>query len=145
MKKLAPLVTFLILISLITITPITTAQEDYSVINSIVQINTYDYIENDVNEWTGSGSGTIIDDTGLILTNYHVLLDKDGAVSEIIELCYTLSAFEPPVCVEQGMLLEFSEDMDLALVVPFARYDYETETLVELTDEDYYGYPDPVD
>ncbi len=140
MKKLIPML--MILALLVSQMQISFAQtQGFNVINSVVSINTYNDTGNDELEWMGSGSGTIISDDGMILTNYHVLVDENDEFVDYIELCYTLSEFEPPYCLEDAYVFEYNADMDLALLYPFMRYDYETGEYYELTEEDYQGYP----
>lgn len=65
------------------------------------------------------GSGTVIRDDGLILTNHHVVSDKGtGEYYPGITLCFTVSEFESPKCVATGKVLASTEQYDLGLVLP---------------------------
>ncbi|MFC1809960.1 S-layer homology domain-containing protein [Patescibacteria group bacterium] len=120
--------------------PTTSAMVSNEVIYSTVQINTYNLYEDSL-LWMGSGSGTIISEDGIILTNMHVLVDEELNFNDFIEICYTVSEFEAPICLEEAYVLAYDESFDLALIYPYYRYDPESDMFYELQEEDHYGYP----
>lgn len=64
----------------------------------------------------GSGSGTIVSESGWILTNAHVVEGWDGApVDELVIAC-TLAAEHPAVELFRGRVERFDMERDLALV-----------------------------
>lgn len=65
------------------------------------------------------GSGSIIRNDGLTLTNAHVILDEDREnVKDSISICYTLSQFRLPRCTATAKVIAFDTEHDLALLLP---------------------------
>lgn len=132
---------FIIIVMVFSLIPqISQAAVNNDMLYSIVQINSYkDY--NGEFLWMGGGSGSIISEDGIILTNYHVLTDEDWNPLDFFEICYTYSEFEPPYCDEFAAVIAYEPDLDLALLYPFYRYDYELEEYFERPEDDDTYYP----
>ena len=76
------------------------------VLNATVEIITPD----------GGGSGTLISPDGLILTNYHVLLDPAGGYFDRVVIAVVDDIFRPAVESFRAKVLEASEERDCALL-----------------------------
>lgn len=64
-----------------------------------------------------SGSGTVINNKGLILTNYHVIFDEEAKLPlDAFAICMTFNAKEEPVCEYTAQLIAHDEDRDIALL-----------------------------
>lgn len=140
MKKFITVLIAILLTSAFLQFQIASALISSDVVHSTVQVHTYDSHDDSL-IWTGSGSGTIISEDGIILTNMHVISDEAGNISEYIELCYTISEFDAPICLEYASVLAYDIDFDLALLYPYYRYDADLDDYVILQEEDHYGYP----
>lgn len=78
-------------------------------LNAIVYILTPD----------STGSGTVIDnDTGLIMTNYHVVFDEFGFSKKNIYICYTINERSIPICLASARVLSGYDDADVAFLLP---------------------------
>ena len=65
------------------------------------------------------GSGTTISQSGLVLTNYHVITDKStNAPFANLSICYTVSQFELPRCIATAKIIAGFEERDLAIIMP---------------------------
>ncbi|MEK7544809.1 MAG: trypsin-like peptidase domain-containing protein [Patescibacteria group bacterium] len=81
-----------------------------------VQIYSYQYAYvGDVQRML-SGSGTIIDPSGIIVTNNHVIKDENDDAYETFEVCFTLSQEKSPFCNYSASLIAANKEMDIALL-----------------------------
>lgn len=119
MKKF--LQVFLLMILIIILPTITTAEEkNESLHKSIVKIITY-YEDSDY-ELTPvqTGTGIIIRDDGIILTNHHVIAiygdDKITEDEDGIQVCLTESAVEEPKCHYLAEIIEINKEKDIVLL-----------------------------
>jgi len=140
MKKIAAIVLALgIFIAPIQFAPLANASTSEA-LYSVVQIYSYkDY--GDEYLLMGSGSGSIISEDGIILTNYHVISDENGGVLDDFEICFLTSEYEAPVCDEYASVITYDEDLDLALLYPYVRYDFELEDWEIIPEDDEMWYP----
>lgn len=92
------------------------------VVSSIVELVCIDNVNKEVYY---TGSGTVIDPTGLILTNRHILLSEDGSVIGFCGVGFTIDLQESPkiefVAVAQAAYAE----SDLAILQIIERLDGE--------------------
>jgi len=109
---------FIVLLSLFLITGkgVFAASENY---NYIVKIYTYyedsDYMITPLS----SGSGVIIEDSGIVLTNYHVVSEKDSFDNEVdvaLLVCLTTNTDTEPLCSYSADIIAGDEDNDLAIL-----------------------------
>lgn len=87
---------------------------------AIVKINTYILDKyNDLSLW-GSGSGIIIDPSGLVLTNYHVTSleeEFDNSLRETsFQICLTVDPGQQPDCSYLGQMVGRDKDLDVAIL-----------------------------
>lgn len=64
----------------------------------------------------GRGAGSLVTPDGMLLTNWHVIEGYDGEASEEIILSASLSSQEAPQELFRARLLEYDEELDLALL-----------------------------
>ena len=64
----------------------------------------------------GKGSGCFVSSEGHIITNWHVIEDFTGSVSEDIYVAINLSNELPPVELFKAELVDYSIEKDLALI-----------------------------
>ena len=65
----------------------------------------------------GSGSGTVISNKGLVITNNHVIYnDAEQKPLDTFEICITFDVQEEPVCKYTARLVANDEDMDIAIL-----------------------------
>lgn len=87
---------------------------------AIVKINTYVLDEYDNLSLWGSGSGIIIDPSGLVLTNYHVTSyeeDFDNSLRETsFQICLTIDPNEEADCSYLGQMVSRDKDLDVAIL-----------------------------
>ena len=74
----------------------------------------------DVSTEFAGGSGTVLSEDGLILTNYHVIAEvaenpKDGE-DEPVVIGLTLDPHDPPRELFRGKVVAFNKDIDFALI-----------------------------
>lgn len=65
---------------------------------------------------TQSGSGTLIQSDGMILTNNHVISDNDEMPLDAFEICITFEMSQAPVCDYSASLVAQNIELDLALL-----------------------------
>jgi len=93
---------------------------------AIVQIKVYTEDENYYLHYIGSGSGVIIDDNGLILTNSHVInpnfnkyeyeYGKINNTSAVYKICLTTNTNTKPDCSYSANLIAQDSEKDIALL-----------------------------
>jgi S1-C subfamily serine protease len=66
--------------------------------------------------FSGGGSGVIVSPEGLILTNYHVILDESGLPARDITVGMSLDHGRPPREMYTGRVVQTAVDRDLALI-----------------------------
>lgn len=125
--------------------------ESTPVYTATVEILTYEQDEEETSWFSeyASGSGTLIRNDGIILTNSHVIMNDEGDVVDGIEICFTVSADEKPACTATASPIAWDETMDIALLKIddvegqfLDTLDYKDAPEVELEDElTIYGYP----
>ena len=87
---------------------------------AIVKVKTFvldeDYYLRSISE----GSGVIINNKGLVLTNYHVILPKDDSGNPFPDAAYNICIVsdpnQPPDCSYTAKLVAANEDTDVALL-----------------------------
>lgn len=101
-----------------------------------------------------AGSGTIITENGVVLTNYHLTVDEKDHPLAAFEICLTCSQYEAPDCSYTADLIDSNKNLDIALlkinpedisgyfVYYFPFLDYQIDTEVEIGDPiTIIGYP----
>lgn len=87
---------------------------------AIVKVNTYILNKYDNLSLWGSGSGIIIDESGIVLTNYHVTTVEelfDGSLRETaVQVCLTIDPNEESDCSYLGRVMARDKDLDIALL-----------------------------
>lgn len=138
---------FLLVTLLATIAPVS-ALDETRTYRSIMKIRTYEYNStNDTYSMTHIGSAIALG-SGRLLTNAHVIFDKDGEKPNgYYEICRTVNFRKKPVCFTSGELVGYDESIDLALLSYREPGDLEPITLsdserIEIGDQVVmYGYP----
>ncbi len=64
----------------------------------------------------GKGSGCLVSSDGYIITNWHVVRNYSGTVSENIYIAVNMSYDKPPEELFKASLVDYSEESDLALL-----------------------------
>ena len=64
----------------------------------------------------GTGSGCLVSENGLVLTNWHVIRSASGEPSEEIYGAVTVSPYNPPEELFRLKVLEYDREKDLALL-----------------------------
>lgn len=106
-------------LGLYALTPANAALTSSNAHKAIVQIFTYYEDSNYVLTLGGSGSGVFISQDGLILTNKHVVENKDefgNIVSSVFKICVTENTTTVPECSYSASLVAKNEDTDIALL-----------------------------
>lgn len=101
-----------------------------------------------------SGSGTIIREDGIILTNHHLTVDENDRALDAFGICLTISQYEAPNCGFTADLIDSDKNLDIALfkinpedaagslIYSFPFIDYTMEAEVEIGDSiTIIGYP----
>lgn len=87
---------------------------------AIVNIKTYMLDKHNSLVLAGSGSGIIIDPSGLVLTNYHVTTleeELDGALRETsYQICLTVDPSKEPDCSYLGQMVGRDKNLDVAIL-----------------------------
>jgi len=87
---------------------------------AIVEIKTYAADYNNGLVPYRFGSGTIINQSGIVLTSYHVVKDKDVITQNdyplAVQICTTASISSEAECNYIGSLIAANEDLDVALL-----------------------------
>jgi S1-C subfamily serine protease len=63
-----------------------------------------------------TGSGTVIEKGGLILTNYHLLMSEDGSIIRFCGIGFTDDLQDPPLIEYLGAAVAGDEGLDLAVL-----------------------------
>lgn len=90
--------------------------QDFSKIATTVSIHSWKFAPVGDIEKFSSGSATIIDENGLILTNEHVVRDENDDPLETFEICLTFDIQKEPDCNYSASLLATNKELDLALL-----------------------------
>jgi len=106
---------------------------------SVVYIESYKFY-NDEPLIMATGSGTLVSQDGIILTNNHVVTDETGVPYDAFKICYLASLVEPLLCDEIATILDYDTDLDLAILYPAVRYNPETDTWDEIPADDTVTY-----
>lgn len=109
------------LITILAFPQLSFAQQPQEVrdIFTTVKITSHKYTRNGMIQPQGSGSATILNSSGLILTNNHVVVDDEEEALDAFEICFTFknrTASDKPICEYTADLIARNEDMDLALL-----------------------------
>lgn len=87
---------------------------------AIVKIKTFRLDEYFLLSSSSQGSGAIISEDGIILTNHHVISRKDPLSGEELDtsfiICLTETTNKEPVCKYTADLISSNEDLDIALL-----------------------------
>lgn len=98
-------------------TPFAHADEDFSKMNPTVKIMSHRYLGIDQLVHFSSGSGTVISEDGLLLSNYHVIFDEDEFLPfDSFAICITFDVASEPVCRYTAKWIWHDKDMDIALL-----------------------------
>ncbi|MBI5411691.1 trypsin-like peptidase domain-containing protein [Candidatus Peregrinibacteria bacterium] len=90
---------------------------DFSQLNPTIKITSYKKLFIGDVQGYASGSGTLISDQGLILTNRHVVFDEDFEEPlDAFSVCLTLNLKEEPVCEYTAQLIASDQERDIALL-----------------------------
>ncbi|PLX25059.1 hypothetical protein C0580_03385 [Candidatus Parcubacteria bacterium] len=93
---------------------------DQDAYKAIVKIKVFTSLDKENLVWYSSGSGVIIDSSGTILTNYHVVTFEDefreGEYDTTYQVCLTDQIDEAPDCAYVAKLIAKDKDQDLALL-----------------------------
>jgi S1-C subfamily serine protease len=84
-----------------------------SVLPSVVEVVC---IDNDDRDSYYTGSGTVIDEAGLVLTNHHLLLSEDRSLIRMCGIGFTSDSRTPPRIRYAAVVEVIREDSDLALL-----------------------------
>lgn len=87
-----------------------------SVTSATVKIRSFDLTKNGQVSELGAGSGTIIDSSGLILTNNHVVTDGYDEPLEAFSICLVTDPKERPACNYTASIVAQNPKLDLALL-----------------------------
>ena len=113
---------------------------------AIVKIKTYALNQQGDLQLFGTGSGIVIDENGLVLTNHHVVVVEDGYDGSrrptSYQVCLTEAIEKEPVCKYVGRLVAAEGDLDIALIqiegIPelsdVSKFDYLNLNLTDETD-----------
>jgi putative serine protease PepD len=80
-------------------------------------------VDNRAGERYYTGSGTVIDESGLVLTNHHLLLSDDGSLIRLCGIGLTDDVTRPPRIQYLGRLAATDPEYDLALLKISERID----------------------
>ncbi len=96
------------------------AENKENAYKAIVKIKTFGLDEKYKLNNISSGSGVIIDKSGIVLTNYHVISQKDNLTNKELETVYSICLTEDvslePNCSFTAQVIAKDEDLDLALL-----------------------------
>lgn len=137
------------------IAPTLVLAEDFSQMNPTVQITSYKQLYTDQIIAFGSGSGTVISNDGLIVSNHHVIYDdNEQKPLDTFEICITFDVQNEPDCSYTARLMDHDKNLDIALLkinnkdifnqsVTNLKYlDYQTDaTPKEASEVQVIGYP----
>jgi len=83
------------------------------VMGSVVEIICLDNTDKDT---FYTGSGTIVDSVGLVLTNQHLLISKDGSTIRFCGVGFTSDIEQPPIIEYIAEATATQDDLDLAIL-----------------------------
>ena len=92
-------------------------KEDFNRMNPTVRITSYKYeFAGSVTPY-GSGSGTVISDNGLVISNNHVIFDDvEQKPLDVFEICITFDVKKQPLCKYTASLVANSKELDVSLL-----------------------------
>jgi S1-C subfamily serine protease len=85
-----------------------------TVMGSIVEVVCIDNVDQDVYY---TGSGTVVDKSGVIVTNHHLLLSDDGSLIRYCGIGFTTDLKDPPIIKYIAASTAVHKDSDLAILV----------------------------
>ena len=91
-------------------------------------------IVDDNDQMQSLGSGTIIDSSGYILTNYHVIEPALNSTDTHVQICITLNAENVPICnAVFARYVSGWSDLDVALLQIVGAVDKDAKTIITYT------------
>ncbi len=117
---------------------------DYGQISPTVKVESYKLARNGDVFQANSASATIINKSGLLLTNSHVVLDDRNDPYDIFAVCLSFAETQEPACEYTAVLVAYDKNLDIALLqmvgvdnhgnalpeLPFLNYNYSGVTKV---------------
>lgn len=93
-----------------------TAVTAFAASSPVVQVISYSRDASGSYTMLGWGSGSIIDSSGNIITNNHVVDDGKGGISDEFSICVTEASNTPPRCYLTASLVSRDAEMDIAVL-----------------------------
>ncbi|HRI36205.1 MAG TPA: serine protease [bacterium] len=94
----------------------TSAQTDDGRYYPVVQIISYDMLHGTYPEMLGWGSASVVDDSGLLVSNNHVVVDGQDKEVDAFSICVTTSRAERPDCRFTAHVLDRDSTKDLSVL-----------------------------
>lgn len=93
------------------------AAENFSQMSPTVKVTSYKKLFTENVIAYGSGSGTVVSNDGIVITNHHVIFDdNEFKPLDAFEVCITFDVQKEPVCKYTARLIGHDKDMDIALL-----------------------------
>ncbi len=90
--------------------------KDFSIVSPTVKITAYDLSYSGDIFPVRFGSGTLIDDQGIILVSNHVVQDEKEELFDAFLICFTVEQNKEPLCEYTGEVIARSKKYDVALI-----------------------------